>query len=77
MTTTCGSKLVGEHTFCVFDFGDEVHFREVRDAFVHATATAQAGDLGDQRRWHDFVVFAAHFHLQRPLSAVSLGAFPV
>lgn len=70
------SEGVGESwlTFGVLDSGDQVHFREGRDAFVHAAAAAQAGYLGDQGRWHDFVVFAAHFHLRRASSAVSLGA---
>jgi hypothetical protein len=59
-----GKGMEKLRTFCVFDPRNEVRLGKVRDALVDdAAAAAQACDLRNQRRRHDFVVSAAHLDL--------------
>lgn len=63
-------------TFGVLEARYQIGFGKGGDAFVNRATTAQVGDLGDQRRGHELVVFAAHLDLPwgRYWSASSLVA---
>lgn len=68
------SVLVFEPTLRILHLGNQAHFGQVRDAFVHAAASAEAGYLLNERCWDEFMVLAALFNLDRTLAHVSGGA---